>query len=382
MHIKTYIIPRKHLRGNKTRGQAMVEFMLALPLLLLLIYGTLEVARLIFVFSSVANASRQAAKFGAGAGEINNVAFYQDCDAIRDVAESSAIIVDFDEVNITYDRGVNQNGTQIPISDINPNPDFDSCPVEDDMIRNGDRIIVQVSASYEPILSIIPIDPIKVVSANAKTFLISVPVVGSAMPQGFSAETPTPSQIPTLFSFTNTPTIIPTLTKPGSPGGGGVPPKTATSITPFLTFTPVNTAAPTRIPSITPSPISCTGLKGVSHGPLVINGNFMEMEILNNTDHLLSTAQIYVEWNHDTGHKDPANSTLHLKRSTLEDQNLSVDVHSPSAYIDGFYPFIPIGESKIMFMFDQVYDVPDGTERIIITISTPGCVNYPVDSRD
>ena len=108
----------------------------------------------------------------------------------------------------------------------------------------------------------------------------------------------------------------------------------------------------------------------------------MEMKISNNTDHLLSTAQIYVEWNHDTGHKDPANSTLHLKRITLDDQNLSVDIHSPSAYIDGFYPFIPVGESKIMFMFDQPYDAPDGTERIIITISTPGCVNYPVDSRD
>ena len=47
----------------------MVEFMLALPLLLVLIYGTIEVARLVFIFSSVANASRQAARFGAGAGE-------------------------------------------------------------------------------------------------------------------------------------------------------------------------------------------------------------------------------------------------------------------------------------------------------------------------
>lgn len=372
------------MKAVKSRGQAMVEFMLALPLLLLLIYGTLEVARLIFVFSSVANASRQAARYGAGAGEIDNVAFYQDCDSIREVAEGSAFIVEFDEINITYDRGVNQNGTQIPISeDINPNPEVDSCPVEDGLIRNGDRIIVQVEASYEPILSIIPIDPIKVVSANAKTFLISVPVVGSAMPQAFFAETATPSRTPTQIIFANTATIIPTLTKPSSSGGGGgVPPKTPTSALPVFTITPMNTAAPTKVPTITPTPISCTGLKGVSHGPLTLNGNFMEMEITNNTEHVLATAQIYIEWNHDTGHNDPNAPALHLKSIALDDQAVSIDIHAPSAYIDGFYPLIPTGESRILFMFDQSYDEPDGTERVIVTISTPGCVNYPVDSRD
>ena len=113
------------------------------------LYGTIEVARLVFIFSSVANASRQAARFGAGAGEIDDVAFYQDCEAIREVANRSAYIVDFDEINITYDRGVNQNGEQIPISNVNPDPQSDACPIEDDVIRNGDRIIVQVSANYE-----------------------------------------------------------------------------------------------------------------------------------------------------------------------------------------------------------------------------------------
>ena len=63
-------------RHKNFRAQAMVEFMLALPLLLVLIYGTIEVARLVFIFSSVANASRQAARYGSGAGEINDVAFY------------------------------------------------------------------------------------------------------------------------------------------------------------------------------------------------------------------------------------------------------------------------------------------------------------------
>ncbi len=365
----------------------MVEFMLALPLLLVLIYGTIEVARLVFIFSSVANASRQAARYGSGAGEINDVAFYQDCDAIREVADESAYIIDFDEVNITYDRGVNQNGTQIPISNIDPNPESDACPIEDDIIRNGDRIIVQVSANYEPIISILPIEPIKIVSASARTFLISIPIVGSALPSGFSAETATPSKIPTSVLFmTNTPSSIPaTATSTFIPSLSSLTPFVGTpakTSTPTLTFTPSNTPLPTFTASITPTPISCTGLTGVTHGPLVIFRNYMEMDIINNSGHRLSTAQIYLEWNHDTGHKSADDPTLRLKQVSLDSQEWNGDLQTPSAYITAFYPFIPIGESTVRFLFNQSYDLADGTERIIINISTPGCVNYPVDSRN
>ena len=183
--------------SKKNQAQAMVEFMLVLPLLVVLLYGIIEVSRLVFIFASVANASRQAARYGAVAGEMENGYYYQDCDGIRDVANRSAIIVDFDEINITYDRGLTPEGTQIQISDINPSPDANSCPIEENIIRNGDRIIVQVSASYEPIISLLPIDPFTVVSASARTFLISVPIVGSAMPLSFAAESATPSIVPT-----------------------------------------------------------------------------------------------------------------------------------------------------------------------------------------
>ena len=91
------LFPFKSLK--KTRAQAMVEFMLALPLLLVLIYGTIEVARLIFIFSSVANASRQAARYGSTTGEVDNVAYYQNCEGIREVASESEYLIPFDEIN-------------------------------------------------------------------------------------------------------------------------------------------------------------------------------------------------------------------------------------------------------------------------------------------
>ena len=363
----------------------MVEFMLALPILLMLLYGMIEVGRLIFIFSSVANASRQAARYGSVSGEINNVSYYQDCDGIREVANQSAFIIIFDKINITYDRGLYPDGTQVPITGIDPDPSVDSCPIEHDTIRNGDRIIVQVSTTYEPIISIIPIDPIEIVSASARSFLISIPILGSALPTGFAAESSTPSRVPTVNTMTYTPAIISTSTNIPVSGNTNIPaPYLSPTNTqpPTLTFTPSRTPLPTNTPSITPTSISCSGLTGVSHGPLTFKDNVMEMNINNRSGHTLTTAQIYLEWNHDTGHGSGGDLGLRLRQIMFAGQVWNGDIQTPSAYIPAYYPSIPPGESKIQFVFHQDYDLPDETERIIVNIGTPGCTNYPVDSRN
>ena len=365
---------------KKIRAQAIVEFMLALPILLMLLYGIIEVGRLIFIFSSVANASRQAARYGSASGEVENVAFYQDCDGIRAVANQSAFIIKFDEVNITYDRGINPDGTSIPIAGIDPNPDEDSCPIEDYTVRNGDRIIVQVATTYEPILTVLPFEPFEVVSASARSFLISIPIVGNSLPTGFAAETSTPSPIPGTFTATFIPTAEPIVTATFIPTSVNFPKVTpANTLPPTSTFTPTNTALPTITPSATATQISCSGLTGVSHGPLIIEDDVMEMSIDNQTGHTLTAAQIYLEWNHDTGHLGNDRS-LRLKQIVFATQVWDGDLQVPSAYIPVYYPSIPQGESTIQFFFHQTYDLADGTERIIVNIGNPGCINYPVDS--
>jgi hypothetical protein len=89
-----------------------------------------------------------------------------------------------------------------------------------------------------------------------------------------------------------------------------------------------------------------------------------------------------VEWNHDTGHEPGNDSTLHLQQASLANIIWNGDVFAPSAYFPGFYPSIPPEKSTIRFTFHQAYNNKDGTERILISISTPGCVNYPLDSRN
>jgi hypothetical protein len=372
------LFPNQH---KKFRAQAIVEFMLALPVLLMLLYGVIEVGRLIFIFSSVANASRQAARYGSASGEVDNVAFYQDCDGIREVANQSAFIIKFDKINVTYDRGINPDGTSIPISGIDPDPNEDACPIEDYTVRNGDRIIVQVSTTYEPIIKFLPIKPLEVVSASARSFLISIPIVGNDLPTGFAAETSTPPPAPTVITATFIPTIAPTFTATFIPTSVNIPKITpANTQPPTSTFTPTNTALPTYTPSVTATAISCTGLTGVSHGPLTIKDTVMQMSINNQTGHTLSAAQIYLEWNHDTGHRSGFDHGLRLRQIMLASQVWNGDLKVPSAYIPVYYPDIPPGESTIYFIFHQDYDVADGTERIIVNISNPGCINYPIDS--
>jgi hypothetical protein len=363
------------------RAQAMVEFMLVLPILLLLLYGVVEVGRLIFIFASVANASRQAARYGSASGEINDVAFYQDCDGIRAVANQSAFIINFDTINITYDRGINPDGTSIPIDGVDPNPEVDSCPIQVP-VRNGDRIIVLVSTTYEPILTLLPVDPMEVVSASARSFLISIPIVGNSLPTGFAPETTTPSPAPTVPTPTRPPTAAPTFTATYIPTSGSIPQVTpGNTLTPSPTFTVTNTGLPSSTPTTTSTAISCTGLTGVSHGPLTIRENYMEMSISNQTGHTLSAARVYLEWNHDTGHSSGSDRGLRLRQITLGSEKWDGDLLMPSVYLADFFPSIPQGESIIRFIFHQSYDVADGTERIIVNIANPGCVNYPVDSR-
>ena len=56
----------KRIRNKK--GQAMVEFALVLPLLLLLLFGIIEFGRLMLIYASVSTASREAARWGSAAG--------------------------------------------------------------------------------------------------------------------------------------------------------------------------------------------------------------------------------------------------------------------------------------------------------------------------
>ena len=121
---------------NKSAAQAMAEFALVLPILLLVVYGLLEVGRLLFIWASVNTASRQAVRYGSAIGlvDTNNdstidTPHYLDCNGILAAANNVAFITRFTNVNISYDHGIQSDGkTPDPFKDppdpksINPDP--------------------------------------------------------------------------------------------------------------------------------------------------------------------------------------------------------------------------------------------------------------------
>ena len=134
----------------------MAEFALALPILIFIIYGVIEVGRAVFMYAAVNNASREAARFGSSdCNELNCVPKYQDCAAIRDRARQTGFMLNLqdDQILIQYDDGLDASGDPTSVTD--------SCDDADGIDENvvidaGDRILVTVTTPYAMIVPILP----------------------------------------------------------------------------------------------------------------------------------------------------------------------------------------------------------------------------------
>lgn len=157
----------RHKRKIST-AQAMVEFALALPILLLVMYGLIETGRLAFIYASVVSAARQAARYGSATGDnVAGTPYYDDCEGIRQAAKGLGFIQPFSDsdIQIQYDEGP---GTT----------PHDGCPF-DEIGRpiNGDRINVTVSTRYSPIVPLVPFGRnMPLASSDWRTLLVGVAV--------------------------------------------------------------------------------------------------------------------------------------------------------------------------------------------------------------
>jgi hypothetical protein len=156
------------LFSHKTPAQTMVEFALVLPILLMLVFGLLEVGRMAFLYSIVATASREAVRYGSATG-LNNagsIIRYDDCNGIRAAAEKVDFlgVIDPSTILIKYDSGP---GTPY-LSETCPPPA---------KLKTSDRIYVEVSADFVPIIpEIVPISFRTIRSYNNHTVLGSVKI--------------------------------------------------------------------------------------------------------------------------------------------------------------------------------------------------------------
>jgi len=145
------------------RAQAMVEFAIALPLLLLLLFGIMEMGRLMLMYTLVMNASRDSVRFASAVGlDDSGTQKYLNCAGIETAAQNSAYFVTllpFSASNITYDSG--PGTTSLGTCQGGGWQDVDS----------GSRVTVTVSATYTPMVSLIPISPRTISAISSRTIL-------------------------------------------------------------------------------------------------------------------------------------------------------------------------------------------------------------------
>ena len=391
---------------SKGAAQAIVEFAIVLPILMMILVGILEVGRMIFIYAAVNNASREAARYGSAWGLRDDGATekFNDCTGIKEMAKRSAFFVDLD-ITIAHDKGPGTTPAVYCSGSIDS---------DDISVSSKDRITITVSAPYKPMVNLIPIPERDFESTSSRTVLGIINLTtgsGSSSTTGgggsSSTATPTiasgptstattdPTSTPTVTSTptdipgataTDTPTQTPTSTATSTPGNVATftptVPGTDTP-TPLATSTPTNTPTitPTFTPTFTPTATSTpkAGCDSILAGPLQYNTvapKTMSMTITNPHDSL-AVSSVSVVWNGATGAAGgKTGTTLNLLSVSLGGNFWTGTTSSGTLTIPVSTTVTIPGNNRtstIIFTFDQKYQNLNGNESISISLSTLGC---------
>jgi Flp pilus assembly protein TadG len=153
-------------------GQGTLELALVLPIFMTLLLGVFEVAFIFFYNVSVANASREAARYAATSGCPSSTAcldtdvqYYQDCTGIkaRAISKAPGIGLVASNIAISYDHGPNNSGVISPIAD--------ACSATTPSLATGDRIVITVTKQFTLIVPIPGLKSFPIVSTTYRTYL-------------------------------------------------------------------------------------------------------------------------------------------------------------------------------------------------------------------
>jgi TadE-like protein len=145
--------------GQRRRGQALVEFALVIPIFLLIVFGLVDVARLVYLNSTISQAAREGARVGSveasyrgssdpACGQMGGpVCPANDTALINDIrAGANAMMVPFGSVDHVYvscdlagDTPSSGNWTTTSCSDH----------------TSGDVISVRVTVQFQPITPVL-----------------------------------------------------------------------------------------------------------------------------------------------------------------------------------------------------------------------------------
>ncbi|HEY5158093.1 MAG TPA: TadE/TadG family type IV pilus assembly protein, partial [Anaerolineales bacterium] len=266
---------RKRLQQNASRSQGVVEFALALPILLMLLFGIIDFSLLFSAWLLIQNMSRQAVRY-AVTGEYNAAYCPAPCEnsadedaarvlSIHDRAENfiSGLLVDatattqtepgYLQVTICSGRDTNGDGTSDYLTKLGSMgaAQYSECRllingVPDGLTQDpggpGDTVVVMIDFNHPYVTPFLNQIWPMIHLASAQRGVVEQFRVSRLinLPPGIFMGSPTPSN---TFTITYTPTDTQTPT----------PTSTAT-LTPTPTHTPTITPTPTVTDTSTPTP--------------------------------------------------------------------------------------------------------------------------------
>lgn len=157
----------------------MVEFALAIPVFLLLVFGVFEFGRMLMTYSAVFTASREAARYGSAVGvNASNIPFDHDCAGMRaaavrvgEVGGVRANLVRIRMLGMDGQPKEDMNGNDVGTAWCNTgvsNAGYDTVL--------GDQVEVTVAVNYAPVVPLVPIPNLTV---NTSTFTGGINSVSS-----------------------------------------------------------------------------------------------------------------------------------------------------------------------------------------------------------
>ncbi len=140
--------------GAKDGGASLVEFALVAPLLLLLLFGVIEFARVAHGFTTVWTAAREGARYATTVGDSDGVngPNYLDCAAIADAALGKVVGMSLSTGDVSITFG---DLSGMPVADCDPaSPLPFPFPTGSVDIDNGFSITVEVAGTFNAIVPV------------------------------------------------------------------------------------------------------------------------------------------------------------------------------------------------------------------------------------
>jgi hypothetical protein len=133
------------MRHKIQTGQGLIEFALTVPIFLMLVFGIIDLARMLFGFSQVVDASRQAVRYGIVRGLEAGTYQFLDCDGIRQAALDVPGLISLESSNI-----------DVFYEDAEGNKLADcSSSLTTQDVSGGDVLVVHVHADILPITPVL-----------------------------------------------------------------------------------------------------------------------------------------------------------------------------------------------------------------------------------